>query len=145
MNVLDKIEAGEPVEAQELFDYITSKVLEQGRPSILETNDEEGEAKVVCVYRGENGAKCAAGHVIPDAWYSEKLEGRAANGVLEGEPRLEASLAPHLSLLLDLQEAHDSAYRASFFHSNRPTFTAEFIRRATHIAEEYNLNHAFEV
>jgi hypothetical protein len=142
MTVLDKIEAGEPVEAQELFDYITSKVLEQGRPSILETNDEEGDARVVCVYRGESGAKCAAGHVIPDAWYREELESRAIDGVLEGEPRLEASLAPHLSLLLDLQEAHDNAYRGARLCS---TFTAEFIRRATRVAEAYNLNHAFEV
>jgi|LakMenE01Jun11ns_1017448.scaffolds.fasta_scaffold9739208_1 hypothetical protein len=144
MTVLDKIEAGEPVEAQELFDYITSKVLEQGRPS-LETNYEKGVTRQVCVYRGQDGAKCAAGHVIPGAWYSEKLEGRAADGVLEGEPRLEASLAPHLSLLLDLQGAHDSAYQASVLHSKRPTFMEGFIRRAIHIAEEYNLNHAFEV
>jgi len=142
MTVLDKIEAGEPVEAQELFDYITSKVLEQGRPSILETNDEDGEARVVCVYRGESGAKCAAGHVIPDAWYREEQEGRAADGVLNGEPRLEASLAPHLSLLLDLQQAHDNAYRGARLYS---TFTEGFIRRAIHIAKEYNLNHAFEV
>jgi len=142
MTVLDKIEAGKPVEAQELFDYITSKVLEQGRPSILETNDEEGEARVVCVYRGENGAKCAAGHVIPDAWYREEQEGRAVDGVLDGEPRLEASLGPCLSLLLDLQEAHDNAYRGARLYS---TFTAEFIRRATRVAEAYNLNHAFEV
>jgi len=142
MTVLSRIEAGQPIAAQELFDYITSKVLEQGRPSILETNDEEGEARVVCVYRGESGAKCAAGHVIPDAWYREEQESRSIDGVLDGEPRLKASLGPHLPLLLSLQEAHDNSYRDSRLCS---TFTAEFIRRAIRVAEAYNLNHAFEV
>ena len=144
MTVLSRIKAGQPIAAQELFDYITSKVLEQGRPS-LKTNPSLGGTSAVCVYRGQDGAKCAAGHVIPDAWYCEELEGQAADGVLEREPRLEASLAPHLSLLLDLQGAHDSAYQASVLHSKRPTFMEGFIRRAIHVAQEYNLNHAFEV
>ncbi len=143
MDILSRIKAGQPIAAQEFFDFITSKVLEQGRPSILETNDEEGGTRVVCVYRGESGAKCAAGHVIPDAWYREKLEGHAVDGVLEKEPRLEASLGPCLSLLLDLQEAHDNSYRGA--RINKASFAEEFIRRAIRVANAYNLNHAFEV
>jgi hypothetical protein len=143
MTILDKIEAGEPVEAQELFDYITSKVLEQGRASIAIVEEPSGETRKVCVYRGQDGIKCAAGHVIPDAWYSDRLEGHSIDAFLDMEPRIQASLGSHMFLLSDLQEAHDNAYRATFLYDDTP-FTKAFIQRAIAVAKVYHLNHALE-
>lgn len=137
MDILSRIEAGQPIAAQELFDYITSKVLEQGRASII-----EGDGSFECVYRGDSGTKCAVGHVIPDAWYSKSLEGLDIYGVLVDEERLKPSLAPHLDILKYLQCAHDDTYPAK--HQGA-AFQDEFIRLAIRTAEIYNLNHAFEV
>jgi len=142
MTVLSRIKAGQPIAAQELFDFITSKVLEQGCASVIEYYAPDGYNTYECVYRGVGGTKCAVGHVIPGAWYSESLEGADVQDLLEKEERLKPSLATHSDILKYLQSAHDDAYLAK--HQG-VTFQDEFIRLAIRTAEICNLNHAFEV
>lgn len=55
--------------AQEIFDFVTSSLLKQGRQSI--------NLDGTCMYRGEYGCKCAAGWLIPDSVYNWRMEGES--------------------------------------------------------------------
>jgi hypothetical protein len=106
-DLLTRIEKNQPVEAQELYDYIVEAIVKQGRPSVGD-NDR-------CLYRGPDGLKCAAGHVIPDSMYSEEMEGNAVDSLalqtlpFLSKPALPKSLHPHQKLLTYLQSNHDAA------------------------------------
>jgi hypothetical protein len=52
---------------QETFDIVYNAILKQG---CFSYDLAEG-----CLYRGPNGVKCAAGHLIPDDKYDPKMEG----------------------------------------------------------------------
>jgi len=97
--------------SQELFDYIASFLLKQGKQS--RTPGGGGS----CVYRGPNGLMCAAGCVIPDEFYDPRMEGEDINAVLEGklqtkgpQRRFWKALGKHEGLLAELQAIHDGAY-----------------------------------
>lgn len=84
---------------QEIFDVAYKGLASQGFRQSRSSNIGG------CAYRGENGLKCAVGHLIDDANYSEGLEGLAANdsSVLHA-----ARLSNyHADLLEDIQDAHD--------------------------------------
>lgn len=53
---------------KEVADYAISKLIEQGRQSL--NNDG------ACVYRAEDGGKCAVGHLIPDEDYVPWMDDR---------------------------------------------------------------------
>jgi len=55
--------------AQDIYDYVKAKLLEQGRQSINTGNLYQ------CVYRSPDGCKCAAGWLIADERYTSDLEG----------------------------------------------------------------------
>ena len=61
------------MELQEIFDTVSTHLLTQNRKSITEIN---GKPEV-CAYRGNNGASCAIGCLIPDAAYHPDLEGQS--------------------------------------------------------------------
>lgn len=86
--------------------------------SLLSDNGDAGfpaSAELVCAYRGDNGLKCAIGHVIPDSIYTADMEGRAVMEVytmypefktlLTGEGEWEVNMA---SFLEALQSVHDN-------------------------------------
>jgi hypothetical protein len=130
--LLTRIERGEPVKAQEVFDYSVSKVIEQGAPAY------QGGA---CVYRAMNGNKCAFGHLIPDSLYDPRFEGAGTGSLLiEGidrwlyTPKLAASLSVHGVLIAELAKAHDHAA-----HIHAYNFLPHFLERAEEIAEEQGL------
>lgn len=108
-DLLARIERGEPVEAQEIFDFAVGKVIEQGAPAT-------GGVRGFCMYRTEDGNKCAFGHLIPDSLYRTSFEGAIATHVLVEcyNPRLAASLARHAELIGSLQRAHDYAGISDF-------------------------------
>ncbi len=107
-NLLTRIEQNQPVEAQELYDYIVEAVVKQGRPSVGD-NDR-------CLYRGPDGLKCAYGHVHPDSMYDEHMEDLTL-AELHRQERIPASLAPHVRMLAELQACHDrSSCYQDFVH-----------------------------
>jgi hypothetical protein len=122
-NPLTRIEQNQPVEAQELYDYIVEAIVKQGRPSVGD-NDR-------CLYRGPDGLKCAYGHVHPDSMYSEDMEN---TGVLQLrlKGRLPKSLVPHVDLISYLQDAHDAASRWA-------DFLRIFMQEADRLANRFNL------
>lgn len=87
---------------QRIFDYVVMKLAEQGKRSI-------GGIEGNCKYRGKNGLKCAAGHMIPDHLYNPTMDD--GNGLriktLLGEDGGLNYLEPYADLLNDLQRVHD--------------------------------------
>ena len=122
-DLLTRIEKNQPVEAQELYDYIVDAIVKQGRPSVGD-NDR-------CLYRGPDGLKCAYGHVHPDIMYSEDMENRGVHD-LNGSGKLPKSLTPHVGLISYLQDAHDVA-------SNQADFLGAFLPETERTAIKFNL------
>lgn len=110
-DLLTRIENNQPIEAQELYDFIVAAITKQGRPSVGD-NDR-------CLYRGPDGLKCAYGHVHPDSMYSEHMEDLTL-AELSRQGRIPPSLTPHASLLNELQCCHD---RATHHRDFVPVFT----------------------
>jgi hypothetical protein len=85
---------------QQIFDTVIHHLRTQG---IRATN-----AAGQCVYRGENGTKCAFGVLIPDALYKPEMEGVNAYSVCERNPELGRLFPPDVRRLLSsLQSVHD--------------------------------------
>lgn len=85
---------------QETFDTVVAHLRKQGRRA---TDRSEW---AFCMYRTEDGMKCAVGCLIPDEKYSCTLEGMGLSpeGVVG---KLMVALGHDLSLLRDLQHIHD--------------------------------------
>jgi hypothetical protein len=114
--------------AQEVFDFVCLKVLEQGKPSY------RGGA---CAYRGEDGLKCAVGHLIEDDAFAAELDKRTlgvAVGMFNTEDfeRLGWRGPAHLKLLSELQVAHDCA--------GDHEFVSGFSGAARDIARKFHLD-----
>jgi len=80
---------------QEVFDYVVTNLYEQGCKSLSKDGS--------CAYRGPEGAKCAAGWLIPDEEYNTSLEG-SGWGALVKSLKVPKN---HSELVIALQEAHD--------------------------------------
>ncbi len=88
---------------QEVFDKTVRHLWQQGSPAT---------EKGICYYRAPNGAKCAVGIHISDSVYSSAMETHGLTKLLDVrdsvyKPQLEY-LRPHLPLLCQLQNEHDS-------------------------------------
>lgn len=93
-------ERAKPLNAQQVFDRVWNHfIVEKGPPSYREDIRR-------CAYRGEEGARCAAGLFIPDEEYHEGLEMHASD-TKEVKPHLERMSAVASRLLSRLQAAHD--------------------------------------
>lgn len=121
-DLLARIEQNQPIEAQELFDYIVEAIVKQGRPSVGDNNR--------CLYRGPDGLKCAAGHVIPDSVYSETMENKGIL-TLSDFGRTPKSLVHHAELISRLQDAHDAAATGKFLNA--------FLTTVNRVAEDHDL------
>jgi hypothetical protein len=135
-DLLTRIKRGEPVEAQEVFDFAVGKVIEQGNPA----KSEDG-----CVYRDHLGQKCAFGHLIPDSLYKPSFENVTSNGIINSaaknpqySPALAASLECHASLITGIQRAHGNNS-----HYDGDNFVTKFRHRAEAVAEEHGLTFKF--
>jgi hypothetical protein len=124
-DLLTRIENNQPIEAQELYDFVVAAIVKQGRPSVGD-NDR-------CLYRGPDGLKCAYGHVHPDSMYSEEMESR---DIIELSERhmIPESLSRHTPLLNHLQLCHDGPSETNDF-----IFIKEFCQNANAVAKKYNL------
>ena len=102
--------------AQEVFDQAAEHLLKQSRRSASEAGG--------CMYRGENGLKCAAGCFIADDEYCSQMEGApwdtlARRGIVDTK---------HCVLIHALQCVHDSYVPARWWRMLRG------------VAERFNLN-----
>ncbi len=83
--------------AQEIFDTVVAHLRKQGRKSY------DGR---ICLYRGPNGTKCAAGCLIPDELYTPGIEGTWwKSGDLDAIRKHVGE--EHSNLIVDLQDTHD--------------------------------------
>jgi hypothetical protein len=93
---------------QEMFTKVWLGLEAQGWKRSLRTSP-ASEAEGSCAYRGMNGAKCAAGHLIPDENYKPEMEGLRImhlvrhNPLIFGEPL--DTFEEHLAY--KMQRAHD--------------------------------------
>jgi hypothetical protein len=101
---------------QEVFDHVLISLRKQKFASIIKETRSRApgspdESTFKCMYRGENNAKCAFGHCIPDSMYDRKLEGMSVNSLVRAGslPDLDwirnSAMTP---LLMALQRVHDS-------------------------------------
>jgi hypothetical protein len=103
---------------QEIFDAASVHLMGMDGPSL----DQDGDA---CVYRGKdedcefNGQMCAVGLFIADEHYDDDLEGQGISGGQTVADAVAASwgqddlTVDQISLLSDLQNAHDDTSRGS--------------------------------
>lgn len=107
------------MELQQIFDTVATHLLTQNRKSINEINGNSG----VCAYRGNNGASCAVGCLIPDAAYKSSMETKTIHykqvkDVLR--PVIGRMTVQKVALLWDLQKIHDrNDYPVSSWRSLR--------------------------
>lgn len=91
---------------QELFNIVSAHLLKQNSKSTTRVEWDDH-----CVYRGDDGKKCAIGCLIPDDKYSTDMEGqnchaddiRDASGITDDT----ANLAESLQRLHDITEVID--------------------------------------
>ncbi len=125
---------------QETFDKVVRALRAQGRKSLR-------AGGITCAYRGGEGGKCAAGHLIPDDKYDPAMEGiavRTDEEMVDLLPdvtwrsellrRAIRSEGHDLELVRDLQRAHDAASSISGL------FVHTFLTNARDVAA----NHEFD-
>jgi len=63
----------------------------------------------VCAYRGDNGCKCAVGHLIPDSIYKSDMEGHGVTNIVlhKGLEAFRGTLM--FSALTRMQSLHDTS------------------------------------
>ena len=86
-----------PDTLQEIFDIVSTHLLKQNARSI----NHEG----TCMYRGDNGLKCAAGVLIPDDQYKKDFE-FSSWATLSREQLVSSSFCEEI---WDLQKIHDNS------------------------------------
>ena len=99
---------------QEIFDTVVKHLAKQKTKSVLPRphgNDMQ------CVYRGEGGMKCAVGCLIPDELYDPDMEGDTVDQLADLN-KLPEDLVEHVSLLYNLQFAHDYSADIAELKSN---------------------------
>ena len=89
------------MDKRETFERVRAHLTAQGQRS---TTDRHG--RQICAYRGDGGRMCAAGTLIPDALYDDRMEGETIDLLLERWPQLAHHLQP-VAMIRDLQFIHD--------------------------------------
>jgi len=126
---------------QQYFDFVCTKLLEQGAPCV----DENGD----CVYNGPNGMHCGIGWTTIG---EQVLETESVRGMLTGEldnhdeeaddgwlfcPDVDGAVYREVGFLTRLQQAHDRT--TSSLH-NYGDFETSFVIFAKRLADEFQLD-----
>jgi len=119
--------------AQEVFDTAVLGVLSQGKPSINHTGD--------CMYRGPNGLKCAAGHVLKDQDYKRHFDINNLS-IYSLSDRIETPyyVKDNKILLSRLQRVHDSKTLG-----DNSVWLKSFRTKARRIAKDFDLKIPIEL
>ena len=83
---------------QNMFDHICQCLAIQERRSVNDYG--------MCMYRGDEGRKCAIGHCIPDEEYQPIFERLTMLEVVDRVPSLSSKMRTFMS---DMQECHDAS------------------------------------
>jgi hypothetical protein len=91
-----------PKSNQDAYDKVLKAIRKQ---KYIRSND---NSNGVCVYRGPDGLRCAAGHLIPNSLYYKGMEGKRVGKLMASYPEI-AKYFKNVDgdLLGDLQMAHD--------------------------------------
>lgn len=120
---------------QEIFDTVAVALVKQGRPSIKAKRTWSHS----CAYRGDDGAKCAVGHLIPDEHYTPEIEGSGVSCPYM-QPVLEAlGLSAHRPLLSAMQGAHDATANMCV---DDKVWLVEWAKDMRQVAQQHNLSTA---
>ena len=118
MKTLSKID---PANNQEVFDFVIEKLYRQGKQS--KNFDDEGASQ--CVYRSDDGSKCAVGQLIPYDLYTSRIESIGAYTLanMDTENKKLKKISDYMKkfntdLLTKLQTLHDINF------NNIPEFLA---------------------
>lgn len=114
--------------AQQILDFVVSALVKQGRPSYQIARG--------CLYRGPGGAKCAAGHLIPNKRYQASLEGQ-----ISFEPRVWKAIglpAEYRRIVQALQGSHDRAATATL--GDHEEWLHGFLDAARQVADCHKLS-----
>jgi len=119
---------------QEIFDTVVAHLLQQGKQS--KSN--------VCLYRSDDGLKCAIGALIPDSEYDPAMEFAVVEDHYPSQPAsviqawAQSNYPNDLKLLNRLQRLHDDCpYHIYGYH---PEAWEEYILTQSQIiAEDFNL------
>jgi hypothetical protein len=94
------------MKAQEIFNVVSAHLLTQGVRAVR-GGDDPDQARM-CMYRAPNGAKCAAGVLIPDSAYSPSMEGKNSSALIEDfRGVLPEFMDENSGLIRRLQSVHD--------------------------------------
>lgn len=93
---MNTIPTGLKLTPQVAFDFIVAHLRKQGRKALQDDR---------CVYRATDGAKCAAGCLIPDDKYNSLIEGISASSVCE---RLKLGWDRAIEVIFAMQGVHDT-------------------------------------
>lgn len=88
---------------QEIFDFVLDALRKQGVASHNERQD-------ICMYRGPNSTKCAAGHLIPDDAYTRQMEGKAFFVMYRDYAKIKHMINLWQQVSIDLIEAMQRAH-----------------------------------
>ena len=107
-------------ERQELLNTVVAGMRAQNW-ELSEIAREDG--RLVCAYRGTDGSKCAAGHVMSDElaslWESNDIGCLSVSKVPSALQEEVRYLEPHVDFLHDLQVIHDQPLGSASFRDRR--------------------------
>lgn len=90
-----------PKNNQDAFDKVLKAIRKQNYQRSVNTDG-------ACKYRGPNGLRCAAGHLIPNSLYKVSIEGLSiSNNKMPDEVKNYFD-AVSMNLIQDMQFAHDN-------------------------------------
>jgi hypothetical protein len=97
----------ETFNAQEVFDFVATHLLKQNKKA------ESQQYINSCLYRTQDGLKCAVGCIIADDEYFYEMEGKSVRTVL---PNSTENI--HFTLLLELQKIHDKPKFTAYWNND---------------------------
>jgi hypothetical protein len=89
---------------QQIYDTVVAGLAEQGFKQSRKLLSSAPGVSTTCAYRGDNGLKCAAGHIIPDSEYKPGMEGAIAASLDFFKENVSQAT---LKFIDSLQQAHD--------------------------------------
>lgn len=117
------------MEPQEIFNTVVKHLFAQGERAGIKSPN----GAFYCQYRTPDGKKCAAGALLPDEYYNERMEGTNWQSICQdGHFSIPDWMKEHSILIDDLQTAHDLLENWKSVNSMKTVFRQ--------IAQRYNLS-----